>query len=459
MKNFKNIFLLAISLSLSSCAIIEPSNQMPSIAPSVSIGPSYIPPSPTPSPSPIPTPSLPSVSVEGDVGNSDNTTYNVTNGVATGLYTPGANDKLEVISIEPLQQYGDSTLFKYGNFELLIDTNNYESFEFVKVTSTVAQYIDDGVLEMFVATHPHGDHVGGFSSNGVSVNDFLSNTGIKEIKCFIDSGGVNNNYWENAKPVLRQKTTYDYTVYDMFYGSEAYKSYPYIFSIANDVYVEILNTGEYVVDGTYVDDPNEVSVALVFHYGNYKYLMCGDLNSSGESGLQSRYPGYFEDENYVIAKTNHHGSSNGSNTKNYVEWVKPDKVLVSAAIVNNNRVSNENTPAGAQCRGSSSKAISTSGQHPHVGALNNYVTYGNIGLNDLYWNGINGTLHFAHDSITSDPVITGEGRSYDYYYPTNYSGNTYIKALYQDEINVPFYRSHWAKTWNKINRLTLPTEE
>ena len=83
MKNFKNFFLLAISLSLSSCAIIEPSNQMPSIAPSVSIGPSYIPPSPTPSPSPIPTPSLPSVSVEGDVGNSDNTTYNVTNGVAT----------------------------------------------------------------------------------------------------------------------------------------------------------------------------------------------------------------------------------------------------------------------------------------------------------------------------------------------------------------------------------------
>lgn len=452
----KHLLLLPIALLISGCGLIRPSYAAPSINPSVSdISPSVVSPSISDTSIEVVSPSIskevsfPSISpLDGYGSNSDN--FIINEDVASGFYNPGTLDTLEVISIESLTLYGDCTLFKYGNFEMLIDTNQYHDVDFNHVTNVLYNNINDGKLEILLTTHPHGDHVGAFTTS--SVSDFLIEANIYEIGIFIDSGAVDNRYWENAKPTLKNMAEHYFIPYNMFNGDE-----PYIFYIADNVYLEILNTRLYVSEGTEVGDANLVSIAACFHYGNYKYLFCGDLNYEGEAMLDDYYPTYFKDEHYVVMKANHHGSSNGSNNSWFVDWAKPDKVLISAAIVERNRISNAKTPYGASYSGGS-KVISTSGQHPHISALNSIVDNSNIGLDDLYWNGINGNLHFKHASIDSDPIIRGDGRSYDYVYYENYSYGDLITSSYLDEINTPFYRSSWAKQWNATKNLKLPTE-
>ncbi len=400
-------------------------------------------------------------------------------GVVSDLYVPSESDRLEIIVFESHQYYGDSILIDYGNFEILIDAGNTHNSDKNTIGNYLKKYVTDRCLDMLIVTHPHGDHFGGFNSPAFNV---LTVGGIDSVNYIVDFGTKQisgqttsnyNSYVTVRKNLIDQGSTY-YSIYECFNGSHKNNDYANLFQITDHFSLQLLNTGHYGPYDQYYtesDEINNASVALLIQYGNYKYLLCGDGQSDVQNGLMSRYPNLFTDDDFVIVKANHHGSNGESGNVNgarWINWVKPDKMFVSSAIIDVNRVFPEgekNTYGltgygqngigvykkyGTTSGGSENTGSKNANQHPHGGAMAHYAEV--LGKNDVYWNGTMGTIHITHDSPTSNPEFRGDGRTYDYYYPEGYNyatygyGNHLLKADRVKEKNLPYYQTAWALT-------------
>ncbi len=321
--------------------------------------------------------------------------------------------ELLIISIEMVDEYGDATLIKLGDYEILVDAGDFDDGK--NVQNVLKQYCQDGVLEMLVATHAHADHVGGFTTN------FFSAAGIEEVEMIVDFGYTYTTQAYKRYDALRtnlinQGSTY-YSIYDMVTSN----SIPDVYYLGDgETYIEFFDTGHYVQTGKKGSgDLNDTSVAFCVNYKDTQLLMTGDLTTKCENDLianiQKINSNYFPETNRVIYKAAHHGS-NGANGNAILSFAKPDIAFISSAIVAGNR-----TSSGIQ-----------KSQHPYSGAVARMAAV----TQEIYWNGVNGTLIFT---ITADGcTVEGLGRTLNYYV-----GGQLVSA--QEEKDITYLKSAWYK--------------
>lgn len=229
-------------------------------------------------------------------------------------------DDIAVHFLELGNKYaGDCIYIKAGETDILIDAGSRQSSA-TTIINYVDNYCTDGILEYVVATHAHQDHIAAFASTASTEGIFAH----YECKTIIDFARTNassttyNNYITARDNEVSLGATH-YTALDCYKEiSGAKKSY----TLAEDITMEILYNYYYDHDTT---DENNYSVCLLISAGNRKFLLTGDLESSGES-----YLAYYNDLPVIdLFKANHHGSYT-ANTTELLSIIKPKNVVITA---------------------------------------------------------------------------------------------------------------------------------
>ena len=70
----------------------------------------------------------------------------------------GTGDELAVVAIEMSSRFGDSTLIKYNNYEILVDAGTSSDKKYVQ--DALKEYVTDKTLDLLIVSHAHADHIG-----------------------------------------------------------------------------------------------------------------------------------------------------------------------------------------------------------------------------------------------------------------------------------------------------------
>ena len=318
-------------------------------------------------------------------------------------------------------EYGDGTLISYTQadgsiYDILVDAGPYDNSDYMP--DFLRENVTDHVLDLVVLSHQHADHYGGFQDSA------LQNGGITEVRQIVDNGviysGAYSRIWKTGIVDYWTEKGADYApVQDLLENDEA------VITISEHANVTFLDTGYYptVGSGGNQDNANEDSIAMCVKVGTKAIFMAGDLAiGSCEAKLmelnsnEDGDPAFFEDCDTFIVKTNHHAaSSHGGNSEEFINWLAPDYVWTSSAIIEDNR-----QPTGAAW------------QHPPLIIVNRYIN-GIYGANykegvskadaclRFFYSGTTGDLDFVFDDTKPEPTIHGHGRKKAIYYDV--SGN------------------------------------
>lgn len=316
-------------------------------------------------------------------------------------------------------QYGDGFLLKYGDWECLVDGG--QSANRTSISNILKTYCTDHVLDMFIGTHSHEDHLGLYTNDTV-----FSNGGVTSIGTIVDSGDGRSAQFYDSYKTLRDNTlttTYGASYYPVgaiftqnSSYSEAYGKSSFV--IDGNFSMNFLNSGKYLTPGAVSNDPNETSVCCYVKYLNNYYIFTGDGDADTEKGLIANYSSNkpWANADKIYFKAAHHGSST-SNTADFLAFLSPDHVMVSSSILSRNQ-----TSAGV-----------TAAQHPYKDAIDRINKY----TFDVHWTGVNGALKYVTTSSGGDATFTGQGRTVDYYH----NGSIVSRS---DEKDIVFGDSKWV---------------
>ncbi len=344
------------------------------------------------------------------------------------------NQELAVYSIEMHQQYGDSTLVCYGDFELLIDTGDKKDGPYVN--QFLKEHIsDDNHLDMLIISHCHSDHMGGLVKMSSSDSTTKALDGIDTIGTIIDYGHdrSSNTMHENWVTLRNSYIAKGTTYYDVYSAAKNINNATSHFDITEDLKLDILDTNTYAqpAQSTSSKDYNIYSIACLLTYHNFKFFFAGDLEDQGESNLIKNADitelGNITEDDVVLYKAAHHGTdvggnnggTNGGNQFPLLQKIKPDYFYISAAM----------------CKGNTSFI---GGQpHPYPSCLANFLYFSD----EIYFNGTNGTLEFITDGMQMKR-IHGFGAT------TNYLVNG-VSIDYTIEADLKLIETQWYLTYRK----------
>lgn len=343
-------------------------------------------------------------------------------------YKPG--DNLTITSIEMSDEYGDSTLIQFGNYDILVDTGSGADANHIK--EVLNSKVSDKEIDLLVVTHPHGDHIGGI------INNALDSFSIKKIVDYgytydTDGGDKINNSGYVQQYVNKRNSFVTKGAEYSGIKEELNKSKVLTIDKNNDLYVRWLQNDYYYGQNEVfpnascpTDNPNTTSVSFVLEYKYWNIVMCGDVDSGyAEASITANNKKLFNDKNKkVLLKGTHHCSSS-SMGYNFLEWCNPNVIFTSSAMIDNICTPNE------VVLGSGSGELN----HPNKSTVRR-IKQSNA---DFYWNGINGDITFTTDGV-NDMNVSGAGRHKDYYK----KGTTDI-ADRNAEKNVKFFESEFAK--------------
>lgn len=309
----------------------------------------------------------------------------------------------EIYALEQKGNYGDCTLFKKGDYEILIDGGNSESAP--QLVSALKDHVGDHVLDLLILTHPHADHYGGFTYSKTAANagGSLIDGGITSVKQIVDCGADSYSYSAYADYYVKGFRKYwiaQGTQYHAVASLVSSNPYGAITLVDSSLQIQWLDTGNYVpAGGAASGDANDNSLACDIRFGTYDFFMAGDLPSGPEQDLVDRYRShsFLKAGNHLIYKACHHGS-NGANSSALLSFLKPEVAWASAGISDGN-----GTSAGIQ-----------SAQHPFKGARSRIESV--TGREKMWWNGTAGTLAMSIPADSSSFSIDGLGREYGDYY-------------------------------------------
>lgn len=302
------------------------------------------------------------------------------------------NKELQVISLEMTNEYGDATLVKYGDYEILIDSGKPDDKD--NLSNILKQYCNDNILEMLVVTHAHDDHLGGLSND-----DVFENGNIEKVDKIIDFG-----YKYSTKSYRDYKSLIDKLVssgaeYNSIYDVVNDKNIPDRYYLDSKVaYIEFYDTGRYYQSNeTPKIDLNETSICSAVSFNDVVFLLTGDITMNYEDELiddiKEKNKNLFKEEKTIVYKAAHHGSS-GSNCSELLDFINPDIIFISSAITEDNRGING----------------ITNKQHPQQDAVYRFTRF----TEKIYYNGVNGTIVMTSNG--EDVSIACAGRTIDYYY-------------------------------------------
>ncbi len=346
--------------------------------------------------------------------------------------------ELTIYSIEMHQQYGDSILITYGDFEILIDAGDKKDGAYVN--KFLKEHIsNDNHLDMMIVTHCHSDHMGGLAYIDDNDKTVKALDGINSIGTIIDYGhDRKTNYLHNSWVKIRNsyidKGSLYYPVYDCAKNTNNAKSHH---QIDNNLSFDFVDTLTYAKPSDDISKENNVySVATLLTYKNFKFFFAGDLEDKGEKNLYNNYKNTvlkdITDDNVVLYKAAHHGTdpgsgnqttitSNGGNQLPFLKLLKPDYFFASAAM----------------CNGSGDMKFIGGQAHPYPRALANFKYF----TDDIYFNGTNGTLEF----ITNGYELTS---IHGYGATTNYLVDG-ITINYDSQKDLKLMDTLWYKKYRK----------
>jgi beta-lactamase superfamily II metal-dependent hydrolase len=334
----------------------------------------------------------------------------------TTSYPSGSGESLKVYALEQTGQYGDCTLFKLGNTEVLFDGGNTGSS--AQLADMLNTYVTDHVLDLLVLTHPHTDHYGGFT-NGTTANSSggaLVDGGITSITKLIDNGadgygsGYQTNWVNGIRSFFVGKGTTYYAIKNIVSGhmNDA------IWSLADNFRIQWLDTSNYpTVGGAGPSDANDGSVSCDVRFGTYDFVMCGDLPSTPEETLATNYASnsFIGSGNTVVFKACHHCSKT-ANSATFLAFISPTYAFSESGIESGNQ---------------SNTGPVVDSQHPYLEPRQRIETY--TGVEHFWWVGTCGTLTMMIPSDYSSFTIHGAGRKYGTYY---YQGSVVDPNLEKD---------------------------
>lgn len=342
---------------------------------------------------------------------------------------------LEIYILEMCGIYGDSIYLKQGDVDVLIDAGWDTDGEYVR--DFVDTYCEDGTLDLLVATHPHGDHVGGMS---------LALSNVENVANIIDygtfatapSGGENGlgAYEKLKKEYIEGGAKYT-AAYNAVNGGQK------VLSFNEDFSVEVMNTGNYYTDGVAsTADPNGHSVSLLFKYKDFTFLTQGDATTDEEEGLLKNE----EMPEVTMFKASHHGS-HGSNSQAFLNKINPKEVVISAsrALSYQNRTNKE------------VNKLATSG-HPADEAIGRIYNTPNIKENkNVYWNMYAGTMKFTTEGANEAVALEGFGpERLGYYEQIN---GEYVKVTGEENLRFHETKVFKARGYDKyLNQQDSPID-
>ncbi len=299
-------------------------------------------------------------------------------------------ETLEMYVLEMNYQYGDAIFFKSGNFEMLIDSGQFEDGPYVN--DFINEYCEDNILEVLVATHHHADHIGGFYNGALD--------GINSVGFILDYGYKfrGNNFAANYLNIVDYytKKTSDKAFYASAYDSinylnGAYKTYRF----AEEFTLEVLNTGQYLPTSVINSsaNPNDNSVVFILTFGNTTYFLNGDLSGYGDANLIKNK----EAREVSVYKAAHHGAvSNNSNSADLLNILNPKVAVVSTASFGTTLAYTQDHP-----------------REPVIARL--LATKYLKESKNLYVNTTMGTINVSSDGI-NEPTVKGFGATVGYTY-------------------------------------------
>ena len=423
--------LAVSSLIATSCGQIPTAE--PTIAPTVeptveptqqpTVEPTPVPSEPTVEPTPVPSEPEPTIEPTPVPSEPEPTPE------------PDVEKPLEIYILEMCGIYGDSIYLKQGDVDILIDAGWDTDGEYVR--DFVDAYCEDGTLDLLVATHPHGDHVGGMS---------LALSNVENVANIIDygmfatapSGGENGlgDYERLKKEYIEGGAKYT-AAYNAVNGGQK------VLSFNEDFSVEVMNTGNYYTDGVAsTADPNGHSVSLLFKYKDFTFLTQGDATTSEEEGLLKNE----EMPEVTMYKASHHGS-HGSNSQAFLNKINPKEVVISAsrALSYQNRTNKE------------VNKLATSG-HPADEAIGRIYNTPNIKENkNVYWNMYAGTMKFTTEGANEAVALEGFGpERLGYYEQIN---GEYVKVTGEENLRFHETKVFKARGYDKyLNQQDTPID-
>ncbi len=334
------------------------------------------------------------------ISGSDGSTKHIEVVVLPNNNPPEEKPALQLISLEMIKQYGDSTLIKYGDFEILIDGG--ESGDAANVKNMLSAYVTDGVLDMLIISHPHSDHMAG-------IQKLETFEAIDEIGVIIDNGITRtSSFYTNFKNNVQShyvELGADYYTIDDVLATPALRTY----GIDDNLSINFLYSALY----NQTSDINASSIGFYIEYYNTFICMFGDATTATEKSYMELNAKFTETSDTVIYKASHHGS-NGSNSADFLNYLEIDYCFISASYYGMDE----------------GDAPNISNQHPYYNAITRIAVH----TKQIYWNGINGTLHI--DITDASVSVYGEGRTRNY----SYGG---AAADSEAEKNITYLKSKW----------------
>lgn len=225
------------------------------------------------------------------------------------------------------QQIGDSIFIEYGDIDILIDAGEKASGSCI-VVPFLLEHVEDKKLEMIITTHADSDHLGGMVGlSGKDMYGALEAPGI-EYQYIVDFGyeadsKVYKDYVELRNARVQEGATY-LSIKEIF-NEENLEAAAH-FYLGEDMFLDFLDYKTYGMAD--IDDDNDRSVSCLLTHGEKKILLCGDSEKKEESYLTKLNIGKVD-----VFKANHHGSPT-SNTKNLLDQIRPEYVVICSSEEN-----------------------------------------------------------------------------------------------------------------------------
>ncbi len=216
------------------------------------------------------------------------------------LYPDACTDvSIHFIDIDSM---GDSILIDCGDFEVVIDAG-LKSVGTNILVPYLNNYVDDGVIELIIATHPDADHIGGFI--GLSGQAGIFNS--FEVERVLDFGYEKSTITTSEYIALRDSEMSGTTAALVCSGDDALNSsnlcQPY-YTIMSDLILTVVDTGHY--DGEDTTNDNENSIVVMLQHGDNTFLFTGDAEENAEAFMSD------ELTHIDVLKAGHHGSGTAS---------------------------------------------------------------------------------------------------------------------------------------------------
>lgn len=225
---------------------------------------------------------------------------------------------------------GDSTILRYKDIEILIDTSegnaSLDAVEKVIKEKKENENNDDNTWDYVIFTHPDSDHIRNAPQlfERIALNEWkvgqIIDFGVEreEDQESVDEKLILTNY----KAALKALKERDYCKYYSPNGDSTLSERKIQeFKIDSRFRLTILYNEAYAKG-----EDNDQSVCCLFQIGEQKLLFTGDLELDGEKALLKNHRELLR--NVTFFKAGHHGSAK-SNTQEFVDWIRPAYVAVT----------------------------------------------------------------------------------------------------------------------------------